>query len=652
MKKKLVSIILSIMVAVTFMPLAAEYTFAAEGDQSQNMEQPEQVETPPPRFNPANAVRGIRVTGYNYKSVTLSWNKVDQATGYQIYRATKKNGKYKKIKTTSAHSFYDGGNKTLGKYKYYKIRAYGVVGGKTVYGTYSSKFCAKPNMPAPIVTTTSASGKVNLSWSKVAGATKYKVYRATSRNGKYSSVKTTKSCSFSNKVTNGKRYYYKVRPYRKSKGGITSGIVEGIATLAAPADVTAVCNEGVITVSWKAVGQSAFYQVFRSTDSDSGYVQIGENTTDLSLQDSSADLEEGTEYFYKVRAVASVNGRDQPGSFSTGGGRDRMMNQALSWYGKKEGDKSNKVIVSAFNSRMGTSFSYTTPWCAIFVSACAIESGNASVIPLSASCPTMVSKFKSWSRWNDSKTYLPERGDVIFYDWAAHNNVADHVGLIVSSNSSTKKITAIEGNTRGSERSKFSSDAVAYRYYNAGYSDVLGYGLPKYSQDASVTYAKLPIEDPVETEIVAEATEAALGAQETDVVSEPVPESEAVETKEITAEETSAEEPAVIAEEPAVTTEEPAAEPETDMNKVMNLVEFIEEEQPAEESAASEEAYDAFLVMNVCEELDIDACVLVTTDENGNQIIWNELELDGQTYTLYPSEEGCTPEVLNPEKAN
>ena len=625
------------MVAVTFMPLAADYSFAEEGDQGgEVIEQPA-----PPEFNPADKVGGIRVTGYNYKSVTIAWNEVDQAAGYQVYRATKKNGKYKKIKTTSALSLYDGGNKTLGKYKYYKIRAYGVVGGKTVYGAYSSKFGAKPNMPAPKVTTTSASGKVSLSWNKIAGATKYKVYRATSRTGKYSRVKTTTSRSYSNKVTKGKRYYYKVRPYRRSKGGITSGIAEGMATLAAPGGVTATCNEGVITVSWKAVGQSAYYQVFRSTDPVSGYVQVGENTTDLSLQDSSADLEEGTEYFYKVRAVASVSGRDQLGSFSTAGGRDRMTAQALSWYGKKEGDKSNKVIVSTFNSRMGTSFSYTTPWCAIFVSACAIKSGNTSVIPLSASCPSMVSKFKSWSRWNGSKSYLPARGDVIFYDWATHNKVADHVGLIVSSNSSTKKITAIEGNTRGSERSKFSSDAVAYRYYNAGYGDVLGYGLPKYSQGASVTYAKPPIEDPVETEAVAEATEAALGAQEAEPVSEP-----AVEPEEVS----EAGEALEAAEEPVA--EEPVAEPETDMGKVMNLVEFIEEEQPAEESAASEEAYDAFLVMNVCEELDIDACVLVTTDENGNQIIWNELELDGQTYTLCPSEEGCTPEVLNPEKAN
>ena len=84
----------------------------------------------------------------------------------------------------------------------------------------------------------------------------------------------------------------------------------------------------------------------------------------------------------------------------------------------------------------------------------------------------------------------------------------------------------------------------------------------------------------------------------------------------------------------------------------MNVVDFIQDEMPAENSEADQETYDAFLVMNVCEELDINACVLVTTDENGNQIVWNELELDGQTYTIQPSVEGCTPEVLNPEIKN
>ena len=33
------------------------------------------------------------------KTATITWKKVNKATGYKIYRATSKNGKYKRIKT-------------------------------------------------------------------------------------------------------------------------------------------------------------------------------------------------------------------------------------------------------------------------------------------------------------------------------------------------------------------------------------------------------------------------------------------------------------------------------------------------------------------------------------------------------------------------
>ena len=48
------------------------------------------------------------------KRAKLSWSKVNTASGYKIYRATSKNGKYKLIKTVK-------GNKT---FKYYDKKVY------------------------------------------------------------------------------------------------------------------------------------------------------------------------------------------------------------------------------------------------------------------------------------------------------------------------------------------------------------------------------------------------------------------------------------------------------------------------------------------------------------------------------------------------
>ena len=50
-----------------------------------------------------------------------------------------------------------------------------------------------------------------MTWKKVDGATKYTVYRATSKNGKYKQIGTTKGSSYTDKtVKKGKKYFYKV----------------------------------------------------------------------------------------------------------------------------------------------------------------------------------------------------------------------------------------------------------------------------------------------------------------------------------------------------------------------------------------------------------------------------------------------------------
>lgn len=44
-------------------------------------------------------VTGLKVKNSSKKTVTVTWKKVKGATGYVVYRATKKNGKYKAVKT-------------------------------------------------------------------------------------------------------------------------------------------------------------------------------------------------------------------------------------------------------------------------------------------------------------------------------------------------------------------------------------------------------------------------------------------------------------------------------------------------------------------------------------------------------------------------
>ncbi len=79
------------------------------------------------------------------KKIKVSWKAVKNARGYKIYRATSKNGKYKKVKTITSSSTKSWTNKKLKSKKkyYYKVRAYTKSNGKTVYGAYSAIKCKK-----------------------------------------------------------------------------------------------------------------------------------------------------------------------------------------------------------------------------------------------------------------------------------------------------------------------------------------------------------------------------------------------------------------------------------------------------------------------------------------------------------------------------
>ena len=78
----------------------------------------------------------LRVKNKKKSTASLSWKKADGAKKYQIYRATRKKGKYSKITTTKKLTYEDTSlskNKTY----YYKVRAYYVKAGKNIYGSYS-----------------------------------------------------------------------------------------------------------------------------------------------------------------------------------------------------------------------------------------------------------------------------------------------------------------------------------------------------------------------------------------------------------------------------------------------------------------------------------------------------------------------------------
>jgi len=82
-------------------------------------------------------VTGVKATKVKSGQAKISWSKQANVSGYQIVRATSKNGTYKSVGTTTKLTFKNT-KLTAGKTYYYKVRAYKTVDGKKVYGAYSS----------------------------------------------------------------------------------------------------------------------------------------------------------------------------------------------------------------------------------------------------------------------------------------------------------------------------------------------------------------------------------------------------------------------------------------------------------------------------------------------------------------------------------
>lgn len=103
---------------------------------------------------------------------------------------------------------------TLGKKYKIKIKANRSFGSSAYCKAVS--ITAKPKTPT--LSAVRKSGNIKLSWDKINGISGYYVYRAYSKNGKYTLIKTVKgknntSCSL--RTYSSSKYYYKVKSYVK-----------------------------------------------------------------------------------------------------------------------------------------------------------------------------------------------------------------------------------------------------------------------------------------------------------------------------------------------------------------------------------------------------------------------------------------------------
>ena len=235
--------------------------------------------------------------------VKISWDAVEGATKYEVYRATAKDGTYSRISTTSNTSVTNT-SAVAGKTYYYKVRAIcGVDAAAAAFSAVKSRTCDLAQTTVTL-TNVASTGKVKISWDAVEGATKYQVYRATSKNGTYTRITTTSGTSITNSKTNaGKTYYYKVRAIcdvDAAKAAYSE--VKSITCDLAQPKVSVALSSKKPKVSWKKVDGAVSYKVYRAT-SKNGTYSLVKTTTSLNYKDTAA--KSGKTYYYKVVAVCT-----------------------------------------------------------------------------------------------------------------------------------------------------------------------------------------------------------------------------------------------------------------------------------------------------------------------------------------------------------
>ena len=160
--------------------------------------------------------------------------------------------------------------------------------------------------------------------------------------------------------------------------------------------------------------------------------------------------------------------------------RLKLIAAAEKWLGVMEADSSHLAVLDVYNTHGPLAQGYVVQpedsWCAVFVSAAAIESGMTEQIPTECSCERQIGLLQKMGRWIEDDNAIPLPGDVIYYNWdqklpGENSGWSDHVGIVVGTKWPFVKV--IEGNY---------DDMVKYRVLLLGDIRIRGYGFPDFGQ--------------------------------------------------------------------------------------------------------------------------------------------------------------------------
>ncbi len=271
----------------------------------------------------ASCPTDLKTKVLNYKTIQISWNTMDYADSYNVYRKTG-TGEWTQIASEVTGVSYKDTTAVTGTKYYYTVCGVSGLWYDTVLSKYNEKgVYGKANLDVPVLSSAVCAGynSVRLTWGKVSGANGYRIYRSTSKDGQYTCIGAAKKGSLltftDKKAIIGTNYYYVVRAYRMVDDSMVkssaSNTLRAKAVMTAPAlKVSSSSNAAVLT--WTKVRGAQGYQICRSTSENGTYTRI--RTLENATSYKNARLSKGKTYYYKVRAYRVVNGKKVYGTYS------------------------------------------------------------------------------------------------------------------------------------------------------------------------------------------------------------------------------------------------------------------------------------------------------------------------------------------------
>ena len=272
-------------------------------------------------------VKNVELKNAKFNGNTISWDGLEGATGYMVYRRLGSSGSFTNLTPNGvADDEYTDNTAVCGKTYQYRVRAYVTINGKKIYGKYSSKESIKTNKRTITFTAADTNGlhQITINWKKLSGASGYRIQRKAPGETKWTTVlNKTKSLSYTDTdVLPGKTYEYRVRAYRYVNGDKYWGTQKSTKVTAGKGKtkVTSVYQAefNSITLKWKKISGAKTYTIQRREKgliSSGSWETIAKNVKGKTYTDTTASC--GKSYQYRVRAVGKYNGKNFNCSYSS-----------------------------------------------------------------------------------------------------------------------------------------------------------------------------------------------------------------------------------------------------------------------------------------------------------------------------------------------